>query len=80
MSISPENQTFISALRFRMAPGHSEPPTLDEMKRAIMILRESRAAAGAANAASAAGKRASTKKAAPTAASVANALADLDAM
>jgi hypothetical protein len=80
MSISPENQTFISQLRFRMAPGHTEPPTLDEMKRAILILRESRAAASAANAASAAGKRSSTKKATPSAAAVADALADLDSM
>jgi hypothetical protein len=80
MSISPENQTFISQLRFRMAPGHSEPPTLDEMKRAILILRDSRKAASDANAASAAGKRSSTKKAPPTQAQVADALADLDAM
>jgi hypothetical protein len=76
--ISPENQTFISQLRFRMAPGHSEPPTLDEMKRAILILRESRKAASEANAASAAGKRA--KKAPTSAADVSSALADLDSM
>lgn len=80
MALSPENQTFISALRFRMVPGADNPPTLDEMKRAILILRESRSAASAANAASAAGKRASTKKAPPTQAAVSDALADLDAM
>ena len=63
-----------------MAPGTENPPTLDEMKRAILILRDSRSAAASANAASAAGKRASTKKAPPTASSIADALADLDAM
>jgi len=51
------------------------------MKRAILILRDSRAAASAANAASAAGKRTSAAKKAPiTQASIANALADLDSM
>lgn len=77
MPISPEDQTFISALRFRMSPGDPNPPTLDEMKRAIMILRESRSKAIEASAASHAGKK---KKAAPTAAEVGSALADLDAM
>jgi hypothetical protein len=80
MNLSPENQTFISQLRFRMKPGSTEPPTLDEMKKAILLLRESRSAAASANAASAAGKRSSTKKAAPTQAAIADALADLDAM
>ena len=76
--MTPEQQTFISALRFRMKPGHENPPTLEEQKQAILILRESRRASADANAASASGKRA--KKAAPSAAAVADALADLDSM
>jgi hypothetical protein len=74
--MTPENQTFISALRFRMAPGSTDPPTLDEMKKAILILRENRSAAAVANLA--AGKK--PKKSAPSAAAVADALADLDSM
>lgn len=61
-----------------MAPGHSEPPTLEEMKRAILILRDSRKSAADANAAS--GVKKSSAKKAPSAAAVADALADLDAM
>jgi hypothetical protein len=76
MTISPEDQTFISALRFRMAPGSTEPPTLDEMKRAIIILRGSRRAAQDANAASGVKK----SRAKPTAEAISDALADLDAM
>lgn len=77
MPLSPEDQTFISALRFRMAPGNDQPPTLDEMKKAILILRENRKAAAVANAASGA-KKPRAAKVAPTSAEVANALADLD--
>lgn len=76
MTLSPEDQTFITQLRARSLPGSAEPPTLDEMKRAILILRGKRIAAAEANAAS--GKK--PKKAAPTAAAVADALADLDSM
>jgi hypothetical protein len=79
MTLSPENQTFLSSLRFRMAPGHADPPTLEEQKRAILILRESRRAASDANAASTAGGKKS-RKAAPTQAEIGDALADLDAM
>jgi hypothetical protein len=79
--MTPEEQTFISALRFRMKPGSDNEPTLDEQRRAIQILRENRTKAAAANAASNASRpRKSTAKAAPTAAAVADALADLDAM
>jgi hypothetical protein len=77
--MTPEQSTFISALRFRMAPGHENPPTLDEQKMAIQILRENRSKAAAANAASNA-KKPRTTKAAPTAAAIADALADLDAL
>jgi hypothetical protein len=77
MKISPENQTFISQLRFRMAAGHPEPPTLEEMKRAILILRDSRAAAAAANAASGAKK---PKKSPPTAEAIGDLLSDLENM
>ena len=73
--MSPEEQTFISALRFRMAPGATEPPTLDEMKKAILILRGSRRAASDANAASTSGKKA---KSAPTQAAISSALDELD--
>lgn len=75
MSISPEDQSFISALRFRMAPGSTEPPTLDEMKRAILILRESRH-----KVTSLATSGPKKSKSAPTAAAVADALSDLDSM
>jgi hypothetical protein len=77
MPMTPEDQSFISALRFRMAPGAAEPPTLDEMKRAILLLRDSRSKAVAASAAGRATKKA---KAAPTAAAIDDALSDLDSM
>lgn len=76
MTLSPEDQTFITQLRLRSLPGAEEPPTLDEMKRAIIILRGRRSAAAEANASS--GKKPAKK--APTAAAVADALADLDSM
>lgn len=75
MTLSPEDQTYITQLRLRMAPGTENPPTLDEMKRAIIILRCKRTTAQEANASS--GKKA---KKAPTSAAVADALADLDSM
>jgi len=75
MTLSPEDQTFITHLRLRSLPGAADPPTLEEMKRAILILRGKRMAAAGANAAS--GAKKSTK---PTAAAIANALADLDAL
>lgn len=74
MSISPEDQSFISALRFRMAPGSTEPPTLEEMKRAILILRESRS-----KVTSLATNQAKKSKT-PSATAVADALSDLDNM
>lgn len=45
MSLTPEEQTFIAQMRLRSAPGSTDPPTLDEMKRTIIILRGSRKAA-----------------------------------
>ena len=78
MAATPEEQSFISALRFRMQPGSLTPPTLEEMKRAILILRESRSKAVQAAAASKAGGKA--KKSAPTAAAIEDALSDLDSM
>lgn len=78
MSLSPQDQTFIHNLRLRMVKGHENPPTLDEMKRSIIILRESRRSAAVANAAS--GKKVSKAKIAPSASNIADALADLDNM
>ncbi len=53
MSLTLEEQMFCSQLKARAAPGHPNPPTLDEMKRYIVILRGSRRAAVEASAASA---------------------------
>jgi hypothetical protein len=78
MPLSPEDSSFIAQLRLRSAPGSTNPPTLDEMKKAILILRGNRRLAQDASAASAAGKR--SKSTAPTAAAIGDALADLDAM
>lgn len=75
MTLSAEDQTFINQLRLRSLPGAAEPPTLKEMKRAIILLRCKRTSAADANASS--GKKV---KKAPTAAAVADALADLDSM
>ena len=55
---SLEEQLWISQLKLRSAQGHPNPPTLDEMKRYIVLLRGERTAACEASAASA-GKRAS---------------------
>lgn len=77
MTLSPEDQTFITQLRLRSMPGSTEPPTLDEMKRAIIILRCKRTSAADANAAS--GVKRVSKKATSTAA-VADALDALDSM
>ena len=77
MPLSPEDQSFISALRFRMEAGNPEPPTLDEMKRAIVLLRSGRVAAATAAAAS---KTTRAKKSAPSAADLDDALAGLDLM
>jgi hypothetical protein len=74
MPLSPEDQTFITQCRLRSAEGTI---TLDDMKRAIIILRDNRTAAQVAAATSKASK---PRKSAPSAASVADALADLDAM
>ena len=76
MTLSPEDQTFINNLRQRSLTGASEPPTLDEMKRAILILRQRRSSAAEANAAS--GKRPAKK--APTAEAISDALSALDSM
>lgn len=73
--MTPEDQTFINELRQRNAPNHPNPPTLDEMKRAIVILRCSRSAASEA-----AAKSKRTAKPKLTDADVGDALADLDAM
>jgi outer membrane protein assembly factor BamE (lipoprotein component of BamABCDE complex) len=78
--MTPEQQTFISGLRFRMAPGHENPPTLDEQRLAIKILRDNRSAAAAANAASAAKKPRAPSRTPISQASVSDALADLDSM
>ena len=75
--MTPEDQTFINELRLRNSKDHPNPPTLDEMKRAIIILRCSRSSAAEA-AAKSKGSRA--KKAAPSEADIGDALADLDAM
>jgi hypothetical protein len=61
-NLTPEEQTFCSALKVRAMPGHPNPPTLDEMKRYIIILRGVRKAAADLTQASAAKKKA---KAAP---------------
>jgi hypothetical protein len=76
MTLSAEDQTFITQLRLRSLPGATEPPTLEEMKKAIIILRCKRSSAAEANAAS--GKKAAKKG--PSASAVADALADLDSV
>lgn len=60
-----------------MAAGDPNPPTLDEMKRAIILLRDSRTKAVEASSVERSAKR---SKAAPSNAAVSDALADLDAM
>jgi hypothetical protein len=77
MTLSAEDQTFITQLRLRMLPGTTEPVTLDEMKRAIIILRCKRTSAADASQSASPGKRLSKK---PSEAAVADALADLDSM
>lgn len=77
MALTNDEQAFITQLRNRSIPNHPEPPTLDEMKRAILLLRGSRKLASEAAAASATKSRA---KKAPSTAEVSNALADLDSM
>lgn len=74
---TPEEQSFISALRFRMIPGAENPPTLDEMKKAIGILRDSRSKTIATVTASGAKSKAKTP---PTAQALASALDELDSM
>jgi hypothetical protein len=74
MTLSPEEQSFITQCRQRMVA--KEPVSLDDMKRAIIILRQNRTAALDANASS--GKKAS--KAKPTEAAVAGLLDDLEGM
>jgi hypothetical protein len=78
MSMTPEEQTFLINLRERSKPGSDQPPTLEEQKRAIIILRGNRKLAVEAAASGASRSRA--KKSPPTAAEVGNALADLDMM
>ena len=78
MALSPEEKEFLSLLRTRMESG--PPPTLDEMKRAIILLRESRTKAIAAASASKAASKPRASRSAPTAAAVENALADLDSL
>ena len=72
-NLSPEDKTFMTNLRVRNTPGHPEPPTLDEMKRAIILLRGNRTAAVVAAASA-------TKKPKPKATPIAvgDALADLE--
>ena len=74
--LTPEERIFIDAIRKRHVT--KDPPvTLDEMRKSILILRQRRTAALDASAAGTT-KRASTKKAAPTAAQIASALDDFD--
>jgi hypothetical protein len=40
--LSPEQTSFLNDLRQRSLPGSTNPPTLDEMKQAILYLREGR--------------------------------------
>ncbi len=72
--LTPEQHMFITQLRLRSQPGAEQPPTLDEMKRAILILRGARKLA--VEAASTSAKR-SSKKPAPSAAVVTGDLGSL---
>lgn len=76
--LSPEQSTFLNELRRRFLA--KEPVSVEEMKRCIVLLRGSRTAATEAAAASKLGKSTTTrtKRAAPTAADVDAALADLE--
>jgi hypothetical protein len=73
--LTPEESTFIAKHRAMYARG--ETPSLEEMRRAVLILRQRRTSALEANAASGT-KRAASKKAAPTQAAIASALDELD--
>ncbi len=72
MSLTPEERTLMNALRIRSVPGHPEPPSLDEMKWAIIKLRETRTAALTAASTS------KVKKPKTTPVAVGDALADLE--
>ncbi len=72
--LTPEEKTLMNNLRVRNQPGHPEPPTLDEMKWAIIKLRESRTAAATAAATS----KAKKPKAVATPLAIGDALADLE--
>jgi hypothetical protein len=75
IQVSADDNQFITNLRLRLAKGSDNPPTLEEMKRAILILRSGRRLAKDANEAS--GKPKAKK---PSAADVASALDDLESM
>jgi len=73
MALTPEQQSFISTCRLKAT---ANLITLDEMKRCIIILRESRK--GALDAAAASGVK--RTKAKPSEAAIGDMLADLEAM
>lgn len=77
--LTPEEQTFIHAIRAKYKA--KEPVPIEDMKRSIMILRHRRESAAIASANSGARKPGGGGKKAPvTAAQLSSALDDLDSL